>query len=179
MAVGAVGGLIAGLAYYAGKTYLSNDPCVHWDWKEALFWSGVGTGIGAILGSGVFGGWWVGTQLGWWGGGSAAAETLGKIGSSSGALKTFEYLKTISEKSPSAPGKAIFRTPGNASDALNAFGNMIDTQLVSADATLNRFWAYSSELGRVQLRLSSSPPETPVIDIHGFFEIIKFHFIGN
>lgn len=68
IAVGAAGGLIAGLAYYAGKTYLSNDPCVHWDWKEALLWSGVGAGIGAFLGGGFYGGWWVGTQMGWWGG---------------------------------------------------------------------------------------------------------------
>jgi len=27
----------------------------------------VGTGLGALLGTGIYGGWWVGLQFGWWG----------------------------------------------------------------------------------------------------------------
>ncbi len=79
LAVGAAGGLLAGLGYYAGKTYLSNDPCVRWDWGEALFWSGVGTGIGATVVTGGYGAWWIGAQLGLWGGISTGSYTVYRL----------------------------------------------------------------------------------------------------
>lgn len=67
MAVAAVGGLIGGVGYYGLQLYFNHDPCARWNWKDAVFWGGVGTGIGALLGIGTYGGWWVGAQLGWWG----------------------------------------------------------------------------------------------------------------
>jgi hypothetical protein len=73
LAVAAVGGLVGGVGYYALQTYFNHDPCARWDWKDAVFWGGVGTGLGALLGVGIYGGWWVGVQAGWWG--TAAAGT--------------------------------------------------------------------------------------------------------
>jgi RHS repeat-associated protein len=67
LAVAAVGGLVGGVGYYALQMYFNHDPCARWEWKDAVFWGGVGTGLGALLGVGIFGGWWVGAQLGWWG----------------------------------------------------------------------------------------------------------------
>jgi hypothetical protein len=63
--VGAVGGALGGMGYYALRVAL--NPCTAWNWGEALFWTGVGTVIGTALGGGIYGGWWVGVQLGWWG----------------------------------------------------------------------------------------------------------------
>jgi hypothetical protein len=77
LAVAAVGGLLGGVGYYALQMYFNHDPCARWEWKDAVFWGGVGTGLGALLGVGIYGGWWVGAQLGWWGtaaGGTAAAQ---------------------------------------------------------------------------------------------------------
>ncbi|HHN93732.1 MAG TPA: hypothetical protein ENK17_03110, partial [Anaerolineae bacterium] len=62
--VGAAGGAIGGMGYYALRTAL--NPCAEWDWGEALFWTGAGTVIGAALGGGIYGGWWVGVQAGLW-----------------------------------------------------------------------------------------------------------------
>jgi RHS repeat-associated protein len=81
LAVAAAGGLIGGVGYYALQTNFSHDPCARWEWKDAVFWGGVGTGIGALLGVGIYGGWWVGVQAGWWGaaatGGTSAACAYG------------------------------------------------------------------------------------------------------
>jgi hypothetical protein len=47
------GGILGGLGYYALQEYMNPDPCtgeVDWDWNEALFWSGVGGGIGLAAG---------------------------------------------------------------------------------------------------------------------------------
>jgi hypothetical protein len=73
------------MGYYAIQAYTQADPCtgMQWDWGEALFWSGVGTGLGAALGVGIYGGWWVGIQAGWWGpatvtGGGVAAQQAGQ-----------------------------------------------------------------------------------------------------
>jgi RHS repeat-associated protein len=79
LAAAAVGGLIGGVGYYGLQLYFNHDPCARWNWKDAVFWGGVGTGIGALLGVGTYGGWWVGAQLGWWGtaaGGTAAAQQI-------------------------------------------------------------------------------------------------------
>ena len=67
--VGAAGGFLGGLGYYALQQYMQADPCtgMQWDWNEALFWGGVGTVMGAAIGGGIYGGWWIGVQLGWWG----------------------------------------------------------------------------------------------------------------
>ena len=67
--VGAAGGFLGGLGYYALQQYMQADPCtgMQWDWGQALFWGGVGTVMGAGIGGGIYGGWWVGVQLGWWG----------------------------------------------------------------------------------------------------------------
>ena len=69
----AAGGALGGVGYYAIQTAL--NPCVEWNWGEAAFWGGVGTGLGALLGTGIYGGWWVGLQFGWWG--SAAGGGAG------------------------------------------------------------------------------------------------------
>ncbi|HDD24953.1 MAG TPA: RHS repeat-associated core domain-containing protein, partial [Chloroflexi bacterium] len=67
--VAAAGGFLGGVSYYGIQAYLEADPCTEmdWRWQEALFWGGGGTGMGAVIGTGIYGGWWVGTQLGWWG----------------------------------------------------------------------------------------------------------------
>jgi len=76
--VGTAGGALGGMGYYALRTAL--NPCAEWNWREALFWTGAGTVIGAALGGGIYGGWWVGVQLGWWGptaaGGGLAAQQV-------------------------------------------------------------------------------------------------------
>jgi hypothetical protein len=51
LAVAAVGGLVGGIGYYALQMYFNHDPCARWEWKDAVFWGGVGTGLGALLGS--------------------------------------------------------------------------------------------------------------------------------
>jgi hypothetical protein len=81
LAVAAVGGLVGGVGYYALQTYFNHDPCARWEWKDAVFWGGIGTGLGALLGVGIYGGWWVGAQLGLWGaaatGGTSAVCAYG------------------------------------------------------------------------------------------------------
>lgn len=75
--VGLAGGILGGIGYYALETYVFNaNPCVKWDWEEALFWGGIGGVMGAAIGGGIYGGWWIGVQLGWWGPG---AVTLGGV----------------------------------------------------------------------------------------------------
>jgi RHS repeat-associated protein len=59
LAVAAVGGLIGGVGYYALQTNFNHNSCSRWDWKEAVFWGGVGTGLGALLGTGIFIGSWL------------------------------------------------------------------------------------------------------------------------
>ncbi len=65
---------MGGVGYYALQMYFNHDPCARWEWKDAVFWGGIGTGLGALLGVGIFGGLWVGAQLGWWG--AAASSTV-------------------------------------------------------------------------------------------------------
>lgn len=67
MAAAMLGGAIGGIAYYGIRTALSNDPCAAWDWMQAALWGGAGAIMGAALGLGIYGGWWVGAHLGWWG----------------------------------------------------------------------------------------------------------------
>ena len=66
--VAAAGGFLGGVSYYTLEAYLNAAPCtgMQWKWQEALFWGGVGTGIGAVIGTGIYGGWWVGAQVGLW-----------------------------------------------------------------------------------------------------------------
>lgn len=86
LAVAAVGGLVGGVGYYALQMYFNHDPCARWEWKDAVFWGGIGTGLGALLGVGIYGGWWVGVQAGWWGYGSLAiARDYG--------IKSYDYLR--------------------------------------------------------------------------------------
>jgi hypothetical protein len=63
LAAGA-GGLLGGIGYYAIQTYLSGNQCNSWDWGEAILWSGIGTGMGVMLGVGIYGGWWGWTTYG-------------------------------------------------------------------------------------------------------------------
>jgi RHS repeat-associated protein len=76
--VAAAGGFLGGMIYYTAQSYLNRDPCgrMNWNWGEAAFWGVTGTGLGALLGTGIYGGWWVGAQFGWWGvaGGGLAAQ---------------------------------------------------------------------------------------------------------
>jgi RHS repeat-associated protein len=67
MLVAAAGGLLGGLSYYALQSILYENECWQWDWTEALFWSGIGTGLGLLIGITVYGGWWIGAKIGWWG----------------------------------------------------------------------------------------------------------------
>ena len=60
--VAAAGGTLGGVGYYAIQTAL--NPCVEWNWGQAALWGGVGTGLGALLGTGIYGGWWVWTTFG-------------------------------------------------------------------------------------------------------------------
>jgi RHS repeat-associated protein len=76
IAVALAGGVIGGLGYYAIQTYLSGDPCARWNLTEAALWGGAGAVIGAVMGGGIYGGWWVGTQFGWWGGVSTGSYTV-------------------------------------------------------------------------------------------------------
>ena len=64
----AIGGFLGGVGYYTLQAYLNADPCLGMQWNlgEALMWGGVGTGMGALLGAGIYGGWWLGTQLWAW-----------------------------------------------------------------------------------------------------------------
>jgi RHS repeat-associated protein len=88
LAVAAVGGLVGGVGYYALQMHFNHDPCARWEWKDAVFWGGVGTGLGALLGVGIYGGWWVGVQAGWWGYGSLSiARDYG--------IKSYDYLRNI------------------------------------------------------------------------------------
>jgi RHS repeat-associated protein len=68
LVVAILGGMIGGASYYTLETILNADPClgVQWHWQEALFWTGVGGALGALLGVGIYGGWWIGAQAGWW-----------------------------------------------------------------------------------------------------------------
>jgi hypothetical protein len=65
--VAAAGGIIGGLTHYGLQTLLGSDPCARarWDWSEAAFWGTTGGVIGAGIGIGIYGGWWVATQFGW------------------------------------------------------------------------------------------------------------------
>jgi hypothetical protein len=68
--VGLAGGALGGLGYYAIQSYMHADPCtgqMNWDLNQAAFWSGAGAVLGAAIGAGIYGGWWVGVQFGWWG----------------------------------------------------------------------------------------------------------------
>jgi hypothetical protein len=65
LAVGLAGGVLGGAGYYGIKTAL--NPCAEWNWGEAALWSGAGAVIGATTGTAIYGGWWVGAQVGWWG----------------------------------------------------------------------------------------------------------------
>jgi hypothetical protein len=98
LAVAAVGGLVGGVGYYALQMYFNHDPCARWDWKDAVFWGGVGTGIGTLLGVGIYGGWWVGVQAGWWGtaaGGTAVAQPIVQRTSGVWQLPPFQRGTTI------------------------------------------------------------------------------------
>ena len=59
--VAAAGGFLGGMIYYTAQSYLNRDPCgrMNWNWGEAAFWGVTGTGLGAILGTGIYGGWWL------------------------------------------------------------------------------------------------------------------------
>ena len=69
LAVAILGGLIGGAIYYTLRTITNADPClgVQWHWQEALLWTGVGGGLGGLIGTGIYTGWWIGVQFGWWG----------------------------------------------------------------------------------------------------------------
>jgi filamentous hemagglutinin len=98
LAVAAVGGLVGGVGYYALQMYFNHDPCARWEWKEAVFWGGVGTGLGALLGVGIYGGWWVGAQLGWWGtvaSGTTVAQQVNQRTSGVWQLPPFQRGTTI------------------------------------------------------------------------------------
>ena len=82
----AAGGILGGLGYYSLQVFSSNDPCARWDWTQAALWGGAGAVIGAILGVGIYGGWSVGAQLGWWGGISTGGYTVYRY-VESGAVK--------------------------------------------------------------------------------------------
>ncbi len=64
--VGIAGGFLGGVGAFTLQAYLRADPCagMAWQWQEALFWGGVGAGMGALLGVGIYGGWWVWTTFG-------------------------------------------------------------------------------------------------------------------
>ena len=89
--VAAAGGALGGVGYYAIQTAL--NPCVEWNWGEALFWTGAGTVIGAALGGGIYGGWWIGVQAAWWGpaaGGGVAAQQIAQRAGSVWRLPPFQ-----------------------------------------------------------------------------------------
>jgi hypothetical protein len=69
LVVAVLGGIIGGVSYYTLQAILNADPCLglQWHWQEALFWTGVGGGLGGLIGTGIYGGWWIGAHLGWWG----------------------------------------------------------------------------------------------------------------
>jgi RHS repeat-associated protein len=69
LVVAILGGIIGGVSYYTIQAFINADPClgVQWHWQEALFWGGAGGVIGGLLGTGIYGGWWIGVKLGWWG----------------------------------------------------------------------------------------------------------------
>jgi hypothetical protein len=98
------------------------------------------------------------------------------------AQTTINDLLASSQKISSPSGEGIYRATGNASDALNSFGKIVDSQLVNADKGLTRFWGNTSLGGTVQLRLSSSTPSTPVLELFkvpDFLSKIKIHFYGD
>ncbi|CAG0928113.1 tRNA(Glu)-specific nuclease WapA [Thermoflexales bacterium] len=68
LAAAVLGGILGGVSYYTIQTILNADPClgVQWHWREALFWGGAGGGLGGLLGTGIYAGWWIGVKLGWW-----------------------------------------------------------------------------------------------------------------
>jgi RHS repeat-associated protein len=70
-----LGGALGGLGYYWLSGLLS-DPCFEWDWGQAALWGGLGLGLGLALGMVVYGGWWVGVQVGLWGGISTGSYTV-------------------------------------------------------------------------------------------------------
>ena len=86
LAVAILGGLIGGAIYYTLRTITNADPClgVQWHWQEALFWTGVGGGLGGLIGTGIYAGWWIGVQLGWWetvaGGATVAHQIVARGG---------------------------------------------------------------------------------------------------
>jgi RHS repeat-associated protein len=88
--VGLAGGALGGLGYYAIQSYMHADPCtgqMNWDWNQAAFWSGAGAVLGAAIGAGIYGGWWVGIQFGWWGttaGGGIVAQQMAQRASAWG-----------------------------------------------------------------------------------------------
>jgi len=126
--VGAVGGALGGMGYYALHTAL--NPCAEWNWREALFWTGAGTVIGTALGGGIYGGWWVGVQLGWWGptaaGGGLAAQQVAQRAS-------------VWSQAPLQRGVAIENTLGRSSflaqnfPTIDRFANGIATSIKSID----------------------------------------------
>jgi RHS repeat-associated protein len=115
LVVAAVGGLIGGVGYYGLQLYFNHDPCARWNWKDAVFWGGVGTGIGTLLGVGIA--FWM-----------SAATTAAVTGG--GAATT-------------AATTALNATGGDPSDELNALSESaqnIGSSVEQIAQGTNQFW---------------------------------------
>jgi RHS repeat-associated protein len=87
--VAILGGLIGGAIYYTIRTITNADPClgVQWNWQEALFWTGLGGGLGGLIGTGIYGGGWIWARLGA-GGAGAGATACAVNGECAEAIQT-------------------------------------------------------------------------------------------
>jgi hypothetical protein len=104
LAVAAAGGLLGGIGYYALQTNFNHDPCARWEWKDAVFWGGVGTGLGALFGSGIA--LWMS---------ATAATTVATVGGA--AAKTASSL--VADSDPTNEFTILYRFADSAADLMS------------------------------------------------------------
>lgn len=188
----AAGGTLGGVGYYAIQTAM--NPCVEWNWGEAAFWGGVGTGLGALLGTGIYGGWWVGLQFGWWGpavagSGTVAAQQAATRGGAgpvcigqAGVRHVVNLLRRAGE--PIIRQQAYYRTSmGRAfidietQNFLIEVKNLANPSLSSSfREQAQKYLEISQQIGKpLQYYFTNRPPSESIIRFLRRLEILWFH----